>query len=289
MNISASRINKILKKTGGTWYLEIGVNAGDTFLGVKARLKVAVDPAFTFDYTAHDGEGVFFHPVTSDAFFEIFEKTPAAEMAADQDGVPRFDVIFIDGLHTFEQSYRDFMHSLRYAHDRTVWIIDDTVSNDPYSALSDSAKGHKYRKLAGIPGESWHGDVYKTVVAIHDRHKDFFYRTIIDKGNPQTVVWKAQDGMSARESVCRNLTEITMMSYFDMAEKAHALQFGSDSNLLHVLHTWDETNVLSKEDATIMFFYDNSYSTVKMDRVLHENAKLREQAHVLQKEIKRLS
>jgi hypothetical protein len=95
-------------------------------------------------------------------------------MVADADGVPRFDAIFIDGLHTFEQSYRDFIHSLRYAHDKIVWIIDDTVPNDPYSALPDFTQCAEYRILAGIFSGSWHGDVYKTAVAIHDRHEDFF-------------------------------------------------------------------------------------------------------------------
>lgn len=260
MNNSANRINKILEKTGGTRYLEIGVDAGETFLDVKARLKVAVDPSFRFDYAEHEAEGVFFHPVTSDEFFGIFEKTPAAALAAGPDGDPRFDLIFIDGLHTFEQSYRDFVHSLRHAHDKTVWIIDDTVPNDPYSALPDPSRCKLYRNLAGIPSESWHGDVYKTTVAIHDRHKDFFYRTVIDQGNPQTVLWKAPGGASARESVCRNLAEIDRLGYFDMAEKAHALMLGSASSLLDALHTRD-AGVLSREEATVMFFYDLANSS----------------------------
>jgi len=41
---SASRINKLLAYTMGKNYLEIGVNYGFTFEGVKADYKLGVDP-----------------------------------------------------------------------------------------------------------------------------------------------------------------------------------------------------------------------------------------------------
>lgn len=290
LNISAERINSILWKTGGTRYLEIGVSEGNTFFDIDASLKVAVDPAFQFDPAKHGGDGVFFYGVPSDDFFGFFETTPAAELAKDAagDGVPRFDVIFIDGLHTFAQSYRDFVHSLRYAHDKTVWILDDTVPNDPYSALPDEDRCAKFREFAGIPSVAWHGDVYKTVVAIHDGHKDFFFRTIIDIGNPQTVLWKVPGRVCNRENLCRDLEEIDGLDYFTMAENARAMMFGSGRNLTEILHT-PVTDGELQGDAVSLFFYEN-IKYVKMAVVLkEENSRLKRRIEIMEKAIARRS
>ena len=49
-----------------------------------------------------------------------------------QDAVSLFadhslDLVYLDGLHTFEQTYRDLCNTLMHAHPATVILVDDTV------------------------------------------------------------------------------------------------------------------------------------------------------------------
>lgn len=82
-------VNHLLALKTGAAYLEIGCAGDELFAAVKAGSKTGVDPA-------RGGT----HRMTSDAYF-------AAHPEA------RFDVIFIDGLHTYDQVRRDLAHALR--------------------------------------------------------------------------------------------------------------------------------------------------------------------------------
>lgn len=288
MNVAADRINEIIRKTGAARYLEIGVCEGDTFFAVDAPFKVAVDPDFRFDPAEHPADGTYFFPFPSDEFFAMFEASPAAERARCGGAGPLFDVIYIDGLHTFAQAYRDFTNSCRYAHEKTVWIFDDTVPNDPYSALSDPDLCVRYRGMAGGAGESWHGDVYKAVVALHDRHKDVFYRTLLRAGKPQTVAWRAGGVTSGRADLCPSFEAIEALDYFDMAENAAVLHIGDDADLPDILHTPTEDG-LTGEAATAAFFYEKDLYTKTAAFLLKENTKLKRQMEMLRKELRRRS
>jgi hypothetical protein len=194
-------------------YLEIGVWSGATFFPVEIPCKVAVDPSFVFLPSKYENDRTHFFEITSDAFFEklgrgdiSIQKTPTGESI-------KFDIIFIDGHHTFEQSFKDFKNSLNYSHDKTLWLIDDTIPSDAYSALPNPEISRYKRKLAGLDGGNWHGDVYKTIFAIHDQFPEMSYCTLIG-ANPQTVLWKA--GKSKRAPFFSGIAEIEAASYYDM-------------------------------------------------------------------------
>ena len=113
---------------GGKTYLEIGVNAGDTFVNVHGmNRKIAVDPLFRFDTASYSDAGTEYVTDTSDTYFET--------LAVGN----RFDVIFLDGLHTFEQTYRRPGNALLHSHPNTIILIDDTLPSDAYSAIKDPA------------------------------------------------------------------------------------------------------------------------------------------------------
>lgn len=81
-------VNRIIEGKGAnTRYLEIGCAGNLCFDQIRATNKTGVDPA---------SGGT--HRMTSDAFFE------------QNDGT--FDVVFVDGLHTFEQCRKDAMNAL---------------------------------------------------------------------------------------------------------------------------------------------------------------------------------
>ena len=198
-------------------YLEIGVRDGTTFFAITLPFKVAVDPVFAFEPKDHVAPGISFHALPSNIFFRKLKvgelDSRALQFPGEAGEKPLFDLIFIDGLHTFEQSYRDFTNSLDFAHNDTLWILDDTVPCDEYSAIPNEERSFRMRGDAGLPGKPWHGDVYKTVMAIHDFHPDYSYCTMMG-GNPQTVVWRANP--STRRPVFGSTDVIQRLSYHDL-------------------------------------------------------------------------
>jgi hypothetical protein len=174
--LTANRLRRLGALNGAARYLEIGVCNGDTFLNVEFPVADAVDPRFQFDIVAFAREGARFLSKTSDDFFR-------------EDTVGQvYDLMFLDGLHTFEQCFRDFCASMAHAHERTIWLIDDTVPNDAFSIRKNMKETWRLRAAHGIKSPAWHGDVFKTLFAIHDFFPTFDYRTVEGTGNPQTIV-----------------------------------------------------------------------------------------------------
>lgn len=214
----SERLNYLANLRCASRYLEIGVNRGDTFFKVPLPLKVAVDPDFKFNPAELGRPGEFFFSTTSDDFFHQLG-TPGSEVEQSlssnfPEGKIAFDLIFLDGLHTFEQTLRDFANSLHFSHENTIWLLDDTVPSDEYSALPDMDRSLAARRKAGIKGMTWHGDVFKVIPAIHDHFPDYSYCTLIED-NPQTVVWKA--AKRDVEPVFASLEAIAAMSCHDIA------------------------------------------------------------------------
>ncbi len=203
------RISRIAYHLGARSYLEIGVFRGKTFNGLQFDRKVAVDPRFQFEVADFQREGVEFHATTSDAYF-----TSCA-------GSQKFDVFFLDGLHTFQQTFRDFCNSLACAHDRSVWLIDDVLPVDVYSAWPVESEALKFRRRAGGDGPQWHGDVFKVIFAIHDFFPTFSYVTITGSGNPQALVWKAPRG--GFSPLLNSMEAIERLTYFDLLKRMEVL------------------------------------------------------------------
>jgi hypothetical protein len=206
---SIRRIKQIAQHVGARSYLEVGVNRGRTFHGLDFERKVAVDPSFKFDVADYRREGVEFHQMPSDEYF--------SRHALPQ----KFDVVFLDGLHTFQQTFRDFCNSLACAHDRTVWLIDDVLPIDVYSAWPIQAEAVRFRKNAGGEGAAWHGDVFKVVFAIHDFFSTFSYVTLRGQGNPQALVWKAP--RADFSPLFDSMETIERLGYFDLLKRRDIL------------------------------------------------------------------
>jgi len=133
-------------------YLEIGVDWGQTFKNVDLREKHGVDPDFKVDPATLPGTC---HVKYSDDFF--------------RENILTFDLIFIDGLHTYNQSRRDFESSWKALNAGGAVIIDDCRPTDAIAAISDVGLSLKARADAGDTGNmTWMGDVYKTIIWIND-------------------------------------------------------------------------------------------------------------------------
>ena len=127
-------INGLITKYGYKSYLEIGVNTpaqpGYNWVGVTAETKHGVDPNVDTTYR-----------MPSDEFFEkhISQK---------------YDIVFIDGLHIFEQVHRDIVNSLEHLEEGGIIVIHDC---NPVTEITQR------RERAS---DAWHGDVWKSIVKL---------------------------------------------------------------------------------------------------------------------------
>jgi hypothetical protein len=214
------RVNALARGVAAQTYLEIGVAEGETFVQVEVPTRTGVDPTFLFDTSAHVNDRTTLLPITSDEYFTSLAPNVT------------FDLIFLDGLHTFEQSYRDLCSALLHSQSRTVILIDDTVPSDVYSALPDRARALRFRGRSESTKRGWHGDVYKVVLAIHDYHIGLNYRTLVGSGNPQTLVWR--ESGCYREPHFPSFEEISRFSYFDLVDNFALMQTGSEDEAIEL-------------------------------------------------------
>jgi hypothetical protein len=181
-NWSTRRINAVLaafpgeKSQGMKSYLEIGLEAGRTLENVLAAYWVGVDPNPSF-YAHTLPDGVEIHSIPSDDYFARLPRRTA------------FDIVFVDGLHTYQQTYRDVINAFRHC-PNGVLLIDDVVPSDWISGIPDQAESLELRRQHGIDNIDWHGDVFKVILMLRDHHSELDWVTITDRGNPQTFVWR---------------------------------------------------------------------------------------------------
>jgi hypothetical protein len=160
-------------------YLEVGVCEGRTFDRVDAPTKVAVDPEFRFDHESRDEPGTTYHQVTSDEYFGRIVEPDA-----------RFDVIFLDGLHTVEQTLRDLLNALPHLQPQGVIVVDDVRPPTELAAIRDRQEFFDVRGAAGRDDEkAWMGDVYRLVWFIDTFCQQLTHR-VIANNHGQAVVWR---------------------------------------------------------------------------------------------------
>ncbi|WP_287241931.1 MULTISPECIES: class I SAM-dependent methyltransferase [unclassified Okeania] len=164
---------------------------------------MAVDPKFRFNTAQYATENVLFLEVTSDEFFRHHAKR-----------FEPFDLIYLDGLHTFEQTFRDFCASLSCAHTKTIWLIDDTCPGSYAQAQSSLQRCRQLQKISGEKNKSWMGDVFKVVAAIHDFFPQYSFATFPHHG--QTVVWNKW--RVDFEPKWNSLETISRLEYSDFVE-----------------------------------------------------------------------
>jgi SAM-dependent methyltransferase len=198
-------IQRLINRFGYKNYLEIGVERGINFFQIEAEFKIAVDPAFIIPGGYQDTEKEKFHQMTSDEFFanppkEILEKG--------------LDIVFVDGLHTYEQSLRDVENALRYLSNNGIIVIHDCLSNSPVNAMPTYEEAKQHPNFEG----NWTGEVYKTIIHLRALRDDLFIAVvnvdwgvgIVKKGNPEGMVSIKVD-------------DIRRMSYDDFAKDKEKL------------------------------------------------------------------
>jgi hypothetical protein len=132
-------INHLIKQKGYKSYLEIGVQYPQSnYELVNVDYKVGVEPHPVGDWANKN-----IMPVTSDEWFVDLQE--------------KYDIIFIDGLHTREQCLADILNSLKHLTDNGTILVHDCLPTAEYqTSIEDN-------------GREWTGDVWKSIVDIKEK------------------------------------------------------------------------------------------------------------------------
>jgi len=149
-------INRLIEKNGYKSYLEIGLDDTSNFRSINCESKESVDPYFV-DASGSNGERivcnsngellphikeVLTYRCTSDEFFDNTEKT--------------YDIIFIDGLHSKEQVYKDIRNSLKHLNKNGIIVCHDSLP------INENAQ------IVPRITQEWNGDVWKAILGMID-------------------------------------------------------------------------------------------------------------------------
>ena len=126
-------------------YLEIGCFKNELFDRINCKKKVGVDPV--------SGGTI---RVTSDEFF--YKNTE------------KFDCIFIDGLHQFNQVKKDILNSIKVLNEGGIILLHDCLPNNVFEQAIPRCQ---YK---------WNGDVWKAIVEFRTYENLDIYTCYADHG-----------------------------------------------------------------------------------------------------------
>lgn len=144
-------LNFLAEKYNLQRYLEIGVqNPAQNFNKIKCAVKYSIDPDPSANAT--------FLMTSDEAFSAGFRR--------------KFDLIFIDGLHTAEQVKKDFENALK------------VLSPNGFIVLHDCNPLKEEHTIVPRPTERghWNGDVYKFAAKLNDYNGVKHFTVDIDNG-----------------------------------------------------------------------------------------------------------
>ena len=138
-------IKYLIEKNGYKDYLEIGCDQNQLFSKVEINNKIGVDP--------FSGGNI---RKTSDAFFS--------------NNIDKFDIIFIDGLHTYDQVKKDIINSVKCLKENGIVLVHDCM---PDSLAKQAVPRFKMK---------WNGDVWKAIVDLRQSEELDIYTCEMDEG-----------------------------------------------------------------------------------------------------------
>lgn len=126
-------------------YLEIGCNDDELFSKIKIKNKIGIDPVIGGNMK-----------IASDDFF--------------MQNKLKFDVVFIDGLHIYDQVKRDIVNSSKFLNDNGFILVHDCL---PRSISSQAIPRYKL---------TWNGDVWKAIVDLRKDPNLEIFTCLADEG-----------------------------------------------------------------------------------------------------------
>jgi hypothetical protein len=167
-------IEYLIKKNNYKNYLEIGCDQNQLFSKVIIDNKIGVDPV--------SGGNI---RKTSDDFFK--------------ENNDKFDIVFIDGLHTYEQVKKDILNSVNCLNVNGIILVHDCM---PDSLGKQAVPRYKMQ---------WNGDVWKAIVDLRQKEDLDIYTCEMDQGIG--IITKKKN--SSTLSLNKPINKIKFKDYFD--------------------------------------------------------------------------
>jgi predicted O-methyltransferase YrrM len=210
---SAIRLNELARACGAETYLEVGIRDGRTLQAVKVLVRHGVDPSHSVD-TQSLPSGVTVDTVESDQYFNRLS------------GAQEFDLIFLDGLHEFRQTYRDILNALSRVSRHGVILVDDVVPSSEAAAHPDFLEAQRMGRAAGVAFPDWMGDVYRAAVAVISLHPQVAVRTLVDHDHrPQMVLWLCDGEAPPSPAEVTDIERFATLNYLDVFASGYPPSF----------------------------------------------------------------
>ena len=177
-------VQKIIDKKKYKNYLEIGCNKDELFSKIICENKIGVDPIRGGNLR-----------ITSDKFF--------------QNNNNKFDCIFIDGLHKYQQVRKDIINSLEALNENGIILLHDCLPNDVFAQAVPRCQ------------HVWNGDVWKALVEFRTYENLDVYTCYADHGIG--VIFKRKN---------KNLLKITTTDFHKLKFEEY---FNNYKSLMNVI------------------------------------------------------
>ena len=193
-------------------YLEIGVYKGHSLVLARPPTRtIGIDPDPCLEVSLEADTQIYCE--TSDAFF-------ADARLADRLGQPP-DLAFIDGLHRFEQTLRDFMNVEAHCRPESVVLIHDTVPLDePTQRRARSTSFYT-------------GDVWKTVLCLKHYRPDLEIVTVATPPTGLTIV----TGLDGSSRILADRYDEAVKRFMDLSYADVENRLGEELNI--VVNDWN--------------------------------------------------
>jgi len=206
------------------FYLEIGIQTGKS-LALAECPAIGIDPMPQIKYSLRETAKI--EEATSDKFFSNTAKGSIASP----------DLAFIDGMHLFEFTLRDFINVEKNAKRSTLIVIDDIFPGHP-------AQAERHRRT-----RAWTGDVWKLLLILQEYRPDLYLRTLDAYPTGLLIV----TGL--------NPEDMTLIESYDEIVKKYSDKNIIPDSVLRRVDTW------SCKDQRI----DQLLDEIKMSRSLQEH------------------
>ena len=167
-------IQKIINKKNYLSYLEIGCNDDFNFSKINVKTKVGIDPV---------SGGT--HRMTSDDFFKSNKE--------------KFDCIFIDGLHVYEQVRKDILNSIKFLNSDGIILLHDCLPSKIWNQIVPRIYGH------------WNGDVWKAIVEFRTMPDLDTYTCVADHG--LGIIFKRKNKNILKTNI-KNFKKLKFRDYY---------------------------------------------------------------------------